>query len=596
MPPKTNLGSLAGAVSEAESDIKVIRENMNALADTVVNVESNHANLLAEISKLNSKTDGLVDVINNTVKPALEQIPILAQRVHESSESQARFDAMIAEVRKKQDENKAAFAKLNSQPVRGDEAAVTVFAEKAVNEMAEKVVATAIPEVEAIKKRVANIEKVTQDELKKSAMSDKSKLIIRGVNHGGNPFDGLISFLPQALVDDIWQATVKCNKLIPPGDTNPDKAPLCFEFRNPAIKHAVRRDIRNFLKTADRSLIPKRLALDDYTPKALIPERKRVLELGAALRTRLGGFGGPIRQIKAVIVNDKIVLQVRANKDIEAMNSNQNRDKWAQIPAGLIDGITEFAQISFPTRSTKETGVTHDGPSVPEGGADRARGGGGFDGVAVAGVAGVAGVVTSVAPTTPHVTSGQLPYNPNNMDTSTSVNSLVPANHNPNTDKNPEMTSEVEMMSSLEGNSDQINGNNKRMSRQISANSKPTYERRGKMKMTRREDPHRRVSEDLAIDHTLMMERTADDSLPASNKNKETLATLVASSTSAPVDPSTAADVTSGASQPSGVTVQGGLGDRGCQGGQGDQGSGESTQKEDTLLGAEAVSTTPASL
>ena len=572
MPPKTNLGSLAGAVSEAESDIKVIRENMNALADTVVNVESNHANLLAEISKLNSKTEGLVDVINNTVKPALEQIPILAQRVHESSESQARFDAMIAEVRKKQDENKAAFAKLNSQPVRGDEAAVTVFAEKAVNEMAEKVVATAIPEVEAIKKRVANIEKVTQDELKKSAMSDKSKLIIRGVNHGGNPFDGLISFLPQTLVDDIWQATVKCNKLIPPGDTNPDKAPLCFEFRNPAIKHAVRRDIRNFLKTADRSLIPKRLALDDYTPKALIPERKRVLELGAALRTRLGGFGGPIRQIKAVIVNDKIVLQVRANKDIEAMNSNQNRDKWAQIPAGLIDGITEFAQISFPTRSTKETGVTHDGPSVPVGGADGARGGGDFDGMAVAGVAGVAGGATSVAPTTPH------------------------ANHNPNTDKNPEMTSEVEMVSSPEGNSDQINGNNKRMSRQISANSKPTYERRGKMKMTRREDPHRRVSEDLAIDHTLMMERTADDSLPASNKNKETLATLVASSTSAPVDPSTAADVTSGASQPSGVTVQGGLGNRGCQGGQGDQGSGEATQKEDTLLGAEAVSTTPASL
>ena len=116
------------------------------------------------------------------------------------------------------------------------------------------------------------------------------------------------------------------------------------------------------------------------------------------------------------------------------------------------------------------------------------------------------------------------------------------------------------------------------------------------MKMTRREDPHRRVSEDLAIDHSLMMERTADYSLPASNKNKATLATLVASSTSAPVDPSTSADLAPGASQPSGVSDQGGQGDRGCQGGQGVQGSGESTQKEDTLLGAEAVSTTPASL
>ena len=116
------------------------------------------------------------------------------------------------------------------------------------------------------------------------------------------------------------------------------------------------------------------------------------------------------------------------------------------------------------------------------------------------------------------------------------------------------------------------------------------------MKMTRREDPHRRVSEDLAIDHTLRMERTADNCLPASNKNKATLATLVASSTSAPVDPSTSADLASGASQPSGVSDQGGQGVRGCQGGQEDQGSGDSTQNEDTPLGAEAVSTTPASL
>ena len=193
-----------------------------------------------------------------------------------------------------------------------------------------------------------------------------------------------------------------------------------------------------------------------------------------------------------------------------------------------------------------------------------------------------------VAPATLRATGGQLSSNLDN--TASNTNSGTSGNLNPNNDEpegdentEMEMEMEMEMVNSPEGNYDLVNGNNKRMCRQISVNSKSTYERKDKKKVSRTENPHRRSSEDLAIDHTLMMERSADIRPPATNLTTAAVATSVATSASstsaAPVDPSaSAAAMTSGASD------------------QGGQDSGETTQKEGTLLGADPVSTTPASL
>ena len=353
MPPKSNL--MATAIETNSASIEKLQTDLVLALTMAARAESGHSGIMSRMDRDQARIAKIETTLSDVIEPALEEIPIISQKIKENDAVQAKIDALFTEVKQQQDANAILFARLNadqSQTIsQREEEAVVNIAKKAVANILDS---DNVPNLPTVNKRLTAIENAnSSDSRRNTLLSDKSKLVVRGVHHNGDPFEGLLTFLPPALVHDIYMATVSCTKLVSPG-SNSSKSPLCFEFINPRVMSAFRGHIRDFLKNVDnRSSIPQKLSLDVYTPRNLIPERKRVLELGANLKSRLGGVGGPVRLFKALVVNQSIVLQIRAKADIETENDRKHLSRWAQIPAGMIESINDFSQIKFePIRAT----------------------------------------------------------------------------------------------------------------------------------------------------------------------------------------------------------------------------------------------------